>query len=55
MLTPPPEATWTASQLLFASTLAPEEKKLIAAFTPPRSDHSPGVRPYRAEVAPQLR
>ena len=40
MLTPPPEAAWTANRLLFASTLAPEERKLIAAFTPPESDHS---------------
>jgi hypothetical protein len=40
MLTPPPEASWTANRLLFASTLAPEERKLIAAFTPPKSDHS---------------
>ncbi len=40
MLTPPPEAAWTANRLLFASTLAPEERKLIAAFTPPKSDHS---------------
>lgn len=40
MLTPPPEAGWTANRLLFASTLAPEERKLIAAFTPPKSDHS---------------
>lgn len=40
MLTPPPEAVWTANRLLFASTLAPEERRLIAAFTPPRSDHS---------------
>ena len=36
MLTPPPEVTWTANQLLFASTLAPEEKKLLAAFGPAR-------------------
>ena len=40
MLTPPPEAAWTANRLLFASTLAPEERKLLAAFTPPKSDHS---------------
>jgi Fungal specific transcription factor domain/Fungal Zn(2)-Cys(6) binuclear cluster domain len=40
MLTPPPEAAWTANRMLFASTLAPEERKLLAAFTPPKSDHS---------------
>ena len=40
MLTPPPEAAWTAERMLFAATLAPEEKRLIAALTPPKSDHS---------------
>ncbi|RMZ82000.1 hypothetical protein DV737_g2311, partial [Chaetothyriales sp. CBS 132003] len=38
LLTPPPEATWTAKQLLFSSTLAPEERRLIAAFAG-QNDH----------------
>lgn len=40
LLTPPPEAMHTASLLLFNATLAPEERSLIAAFTPPGSDAS---------------
>ncbi|ETI22619.1 hypothetical protein G647_06695 [Cladophialophora carrionii CBS 160.54] len=34
LLTPPPEAMQTASLLLMNSTLAPEERSLIAAYTP---------------------
>jgi hypothetical protein len=34
LLTPPPEAMQTASLLLMNSTLAPEERNLIAAYTP---------------------
>lgn len=34
LLTPPPEAMQTASMLLMNSTLAPEERSLIAAYTP---------------------
>ncbi|OAG41158.1 hypothetical protein AYO21_04538 [Fonsecaea monophora] len=40
LLTPPPEAMHTASLLLMNSTLAPEERNLIAAYTPPESDMS---------------
>ncbi|ETN42806.1 uncharacterized protein HMPREF1541_01964 [Cyphellophora europaea CBS 101466] len=40
MLTPPPEATWTANRILFASTISPEERKLFTEFTPPKSDSS---------------
>jgi hypothetical protein len=40
MLTPPPEAAWTAKNILFASTISPEERKLFSAFTPPESDSS---------------
>ena len=40
MLTPPPEAAWTAERMIFAATLAPEERRLLAALTPPKSDHS---------------
>jgi protein-tyrosine-phosphatase len=40
MLTPPPEATWTAQNILFASTISAEERKLFTGFTPPKSDHS---------------
>lgn len=40
LLTPPPEAMQTASLLLSHSTLAPEERNLVAAFTPPASDVS---------------
>ncbi|RMZ78883.1 hypothetical protein DV738_g3643, partial [Chaetothyriales sp. CBS 135597] len=35
LLTPPPEATWSAKRILFSSTLAPEERRLIAAFAGP--------------------
>ena len=34
LLTPPPEAMQTASMLLMNSTLAPDERSLIAAYTP---------------------
>ena len=34
LLTPPPDAMHTASLLLMNSTLAPEERNLIAAYTP---------------------
>ncbi|KAJ9609500.1 hypothetical protein H2200_005827 [Cladophialophora chaetospira] len=34
LLTPPPEAMQTASLLLMNSTLAPEERNLLAAYTP---------------------
>ncbi|KAI1618989.1 transcriptional regulatory protein [Exophiala viscosa] len=37
LLTPPPEAMQTAKLLLFSSTLAPEERNLLSAFTPPGS------------------
>lgn len=37
LLTPPPEAMQTASLLLMNSTLAPEERSLIAAYTPKTS------------------
>jgi hypothetical protein len=40
MLTPPPEATWTANRILFASTISPEERKLFTEITPPKSDTS---------------
>lgn len=40
MLTPPPEATWTANKILFASTISPEERKLFTEITPPKSDTS---------------
>jgi hypothetical protein len=40
LLTPPPEAMQTASMLLFSSTLTPDERKVISAYTPPRSDAS---------------
>ena len=40
LLTPPPEAMQTANLLLFNSTLAPEERGLVAAYTPPGSDAS---------------
>jgi len=40
LLTPPPEVMQVANRLLFSSTLAPEERNLIAAFTPPGSDRS---------------
>ena len=40
MLTPPPEATWTAHKILFASTISAEERRLFSAFTPPKSDSS---------------
>lgn len=40
MLTPPPEASWTAHKILFASTISDEERKLFNAFTPPKSDSS---------------
>lgn len=40
LLTPPPEAMQTANMLLFSSTLAPEERNLISAYTPPKSDAS---------------
>ncbi|KIW91653.1 uncharacterized protein Z519_07621 [Cladophialophora bantiana CBS 173.52] len=40
LLTPPPEAMQTASLLLMNSTLAPEERNLIAAYTPPESEMS---------------
>jgi hypothetical protein len=40
MLTPPPEATWTAQNILFASTISAEERKLFTGFTPPKSDDS---------------
>ncbi|EXJ90299.1 hypothetical protein A1O1_03398 [Capronia coronata CBS 617.96] len=40
LLTPPPEAMQTASMLLSHSTLAPAERKLVAAYTPPGSDVS---------------
>lgn len=40
MLTPPPEATWTANRILFASTISAEERKLFNEITPPKSDSS---------------
>ncbi|KAK6371638.1 hypothetical protein LTS17_008890 [Exophiala oligosperma] len=42
LLTPPPEAMQTANMLLYNSTLAPEEKNLLSAFTPPGSAGSEG-------------
>jgi Fungal specific transcription factor domain len=39
-LTPPPEALHMATNLWYASTLAPEERNLFAALSPPRSDGS---------------
>lgn len=40
LLTPPPEAMQTANMLLFNSTLAPEERHLFTAYTPPGSGGS---------------
>jgi hypothetical protein len=40
LLTPPPEAMQTASLLLMNSTLAPDERNLLAEYTPKTSAHS---------------
>ncbi|RMD41069.1 hypothetical protein DV735_g4014, partial [Chaetothyriales sp. CBS 134920] len=54
MLTPPPEATWSAKRILFGSTLAPEERKLIEAFAGPNDqDGSWTAAVERRDLSPE--
>ncbi|RMZ87217.1 hypothetical protein DV736_g5562, partial [Chaetothyriales sp. CBS 134916] len=54
LLTPPPEATWTAKKLVFSSTLAPEERKLIAAFVG-QNNHIGGGGALERTLPPGMR
>lgn len=54
LLTPPPEAMQTANLLLMHSTLAPGEKNLISAYTPPGSNSSLNSYTTAGAAAPLL-